>query len=74
MTVDIQAGVVNALGFVPKLRALPAAKLTPMPPGQAVVVTDPELPGFTMTVPAGVRIIGWDGLSAPLIEVQRTPK
>jgi len=73
VTVDIQPGVVNALGFVPKLHALPAAKLMPMPPGQAMVVTDPDLPGFTMTIPTGVQIIGWDGQPNSQVAVTAVP-
>jgi len=73
VTVDIQPGVVNALGFVPTLHALPAAKLMPMPPRQAVVVTDPELPGFTLTIPAGVQIIGWDGQPNSQVAVTAVP-
>jgi RHS repeat-associated protein len=44
-----------------------------MPPGQAVVVTDADLPGFTMTVPAGVRIIGWDGQPNSQVAVVAVP-
>ncbi len=78
VTVTIQPGVVNTPGFLPRLRAIPAAKLTPIPPGQAAVVTDPEIPGFTMTIPAGVQIIGWDGqpntqVGVTVIPMDRSP-
>jgi len=78
VTVDIQPGVVNTPGYLPKLRAIPAAKLTPIPPGQETVLTDPEIPGFTMTIPAGVQIIGWDGqpntqVGVTVIPMDRSP-
>jgi len=31
VTVNIQPGVVNTPGYLPKLHAIPAAKLTPIP-------------------------------------------
>jgi RHS repeat-associated protein len=61
ITLDIRQGVVNELGYIPRLGAQPVAKLTPIVPGQATVITDANLPGFKMTIPAGVQVIGWDG-------------
>ena len=61
ITLDIQPGVSNELGYVPRMRGQPVARLTSFVPGQATVITDPDLPGFKMTIPAGVQIIGWDG-------------
>jgi len=37
------------------------------------VVTDPDLPGFTMTIPAGVQIIGWDGQPNTQVAVTAVP-
>ncbi|MBI4489579.1 MAG: IPT/TIG domain-containing protein [Deltaproteobacteria bacterium] len=78
VTLDIQPGVVNTLGFTPRLHAQPTAKLIPIIPGQETVLTDPELPGFKMTIPAGVQIIGWDGkpnsqFSVTAIPIDRSP-
>ena len=61
ITLNIQPGMINELGYTPRLRGQPVAKLIPFVPGQAMVITDPDLPGFKMTIPAGVQIIGWDG-------------
>jgi len=61
VTIDIQATAINELGYVPRLRGHTVAKLISFVPGQATIITDPDLPGFKMTIPAGVRIIGWDG-------------
>ena len=73
VTVTIQPSVVNSLGFIARLRAIPAAKLTPITPGQPAVVTDPELPGFSVTIPSGVSIIGWDGQPNTQIGVTQIP-
>ncbi|MBI3000673.1 MAG: PKD domain-containing protein [Deltaproteobacteria bacterium] len=78
VTLDIQPGVVNTLGFTPRLHAQPVVKLTPITPGQAVVLTDPEIPGFKMTIPTGVQIIGWDGkpntqFSVTAVPIDRSP-
>jgi RHS repeat-associated protein len=78
LTMTITPGVVNPLGFVPRLEAMPATKLVPIVPGQHTVLTDPALPGFQMTIPAGVQIIGWDGypntqVGVTAIAVDRSP-
>ena len=61
ITLDIQPGAINELGYIPRLRGQFTTKLMPIVPGQAAVITDPDLPGFKMSIPAGVEIIGWDG-------------
>ncbi|TMI94970.1 MAG: hypothetical protein E6H01_14670, partial [Bacillati bacterium ANGP1] len=61
LTLTIQSGVVNTLGFTPFLHPTPTSKLMPITAGQTTVLTNPDLPGFKMTIPAGVQIIGWDG-------------
>jgi len=61
ITLDIQSGAINELGFVPRLSGQPVAKLISFVPGQETIITDPDLPGFKMAIPAGVQIIGWDG-------------
>jgi RHS repeat-associated protein len=78
LTVTITAGTVNTLGFTPKLASIPAAKLISIVPSQDTVLTDPDLPGFQMTIPAGVSIIGWDGqpntrVGVVAIPVDRSP-
>ena len=73
ITLDIQPSLVNELGYVPRLRGQPVAKLTPIVPGQATVITDPDLPGFKMTIPAGVQVIGWDGQPNTLFGVTTVP-
>ncbi|HEY7554703.1 MAG TPA: DUF6531 domain-containing protein [Candidatus Binatia bacterium] len=73
ITLDLEPSIVNKLGYIPRLRGQPVAKLTPIVPGQATVITDPDLPGFKMTIPAGVQIIGWDGQPNTLFGVTTVP-
>ena len=73
VTLNIQAGTVNSLGFIPHLIAQAVAKLQPITPGQATVVTDPDLPGFSMTIPSGVSITGWDGQPNTQVSVRQVP-
>ncbi len=78
VTLDIQPNVVNILGFIPHLHAQPVAKLTPITPGQGTVLTHPDVPGFTMTIPPGAEIIGWDGkantrFSVTAVPIDRSP-
>ena len=37
------------------------------------LVTDPDLPGFQMKIPAGATIIGWDGQPNTQLSVRRVP-
>ncbi len=78
VTLDIQPAIVNELGYVPRLRGQPVARLISFVPGEATVITDPDLPGFKMTIPAGVQIIGWDGqpnnqFSVTTVPIDRSP-
>jgi RHS repeat-associated protein len=78
ITLNIRPGVINELGYTPRLRGQPVAKLIPFVPGQPTVITDPDLPGFKMTIPAGVQIIGWDGqpnnqFGVTTVPVDRSP-
>jgi RHS repeat-associated protein len=73
LTLTIQPGVVTPLGFTPRLQAQPVASLTPILSGQATVLAPPDLPGFRMTIPAGVQVIGWDGQPNTQVSVQAVP-
>jgi hypothetical protein len=61
VTVTIEPGQVNRLGYTPHLHAQPVGRTVPLVPGQATTVSDPEIPGFIVQIPQGVSIIGWDG-------------
>jgi hypothetical protein len=73
LTLTIEPGVVNPLGFTPHLTPQPTARLIPITPGQDTVLTEPTIPGFRMTIPAGVQIIGWDGQANTQVGVTAVP-
>ncbi|HEX9138074.1 MAG TPA: DUF6531 domain-containing protein, partial [Nitrospirota bacterium] len=78
VSLNIQPGAINEIGYVPRLHGQPVANLIPIVPGQASVITVPDLPGFKMTIPAGVQIIGWDGqpntqFSVTTVPIDRSP-
>jgi RHS repeat-associated protein len=78
VTFNVQPGVINELGYVPRLHGQSVANLIPIVPGQASVITVPDLPGFKMTIPVGVQIIGWDGqpntqFSVTAVPIDRSP-
>lgn len=78
VTVAIQPGIVNSLGFIPHLAPQPATQPLPVAPVIATPVTFPDVPDLTLTIPAGVRILGWDGqantqIGARLVPVDRSP-
>ncbi|MGH9783994.1 MAG: DUF6531 domain-containing protein, partial [Terriglobia bacterium] len=72
--VTILAGQANILGFIPKLHFQKTTGLVDIS-NSAVqrTVTDPELPGFMMTIPAGATITGWDGQPNTQISIRRVP-
>lgn len=73
VTVDLQPGVVNALGFTPRLHAQKRARLQPIQVAQTTVIKEADIPGFAMTIPAGVQIIGWDGQPNTKVTVTAIP-
>ncbi|MGH7205793.1 MAG: DUF6531 domain-containing protein [Nitrospiraceae bacterium] len=72
--VTIVAGQANTLGFTPKLHFQKTTGLVDIS-NTAVqrVVTDPDIPGFQMTIPAGATITGWDGQPNTQISIRRVP-
>lgn len=73
VTVTVQPGQVTPLGFTPHLHAQPVTRTAPVTPGQATTVSDPAIPGFTVQIPAGVTIIGWDGQPNTQIGMRLVP-
>jgi hypothetical protein len=61
VTVNIQAGLVNTLGYTPHLMAQPRGRTIPILSGQETVLAPAEIPGLEVRIPAGTTIIGWDG-------------
>ncbi len=73
VTVLIQPGAVNGLGFVPHLHAQPPTQPLPVAPATATPITFASVPDFQLTIPAGVTIVGWDGQVNTQIGVRLVP-
>lgn len=46
-------------------------RFTSIVPGQAAAVTDAEIPDFSLNIPAGATIFGWDGQAVTKINVRK---
>src|SRR5688572_12774678 len=73
INVTILDGVVNQLPFTPFLHAQKDQNFTQINPSQDTIVTDPELPGVTLRIPAGTQIIGWDGQANEKVSIRAVP-
>jgi hypothetical protein len=73
VTVTIQPGIVNTLGFTVYLHAQPVTQSLPVAPGVATPIAFANLPDFQVTIPAGVQIIGWDGQPNTQMGVRAVP-
>jgi len=77
--VTIVAGQANTLGFVPHLHFQKTTGMVDISnSGVERIVTEPELFGFQMRIPAGATITGWDGqvntqISVRAVPMDRTP-
>ena len=72
--VTIVAGQANALSFVPHLHFQKTTGMVDISnTGVERIVTDVDLPGFQMRIPAGATIIGWDGQPNTQLSVRRVP-
>ncbi|MBH0199887.1 MAG: hypothetical protein HP497_10800 [Nitrospira sp.] len=72
--VTIVANQANAMSFVPHLHFQKTTGMVDI--SNAAVerlVTDPEMLGFQMKIPAGAQIIGWDNQPNTQISVRRVP-
>jgi hypothetical protein len=73
VTLNVQPGLVNSVGFVPHLHAQPVTQPLPVAPSVATPITFANVPDFQVTIPAGVQIIGWDGQPNTQIGVRPVP-
>jgi len=73
ITVDIQADDVNFLPFQPYFHRQKNYNFAQINPAADTMLTDPEAPGFEMRIPAGVDIVGWDGLRNVKVSVRTVP-
>jgi len=72
MPVMIVAGQDNKVltSFVGRVDS---TRFTAIVPGQAASVTDADIPNFSLNIPAGVTITGWDGQPVTKINVRKVP-
>jgi len=68
--VTITANQANILSYPVYLHEV-SLNYFPLVPGQATVIEPPDIPDFTMLVPAGTTIMGWD--SQPNTKISITP-
>jgi RHS repeat-associated protein len=72
MPVMIAAGQDNKV-LTSYIGRVDATKFTAIVPGQAASVTDADIPNFSLNIPAGVTIIGWDGQPVTKVNVRKVP-
>lgn len=72
MPVMILAGQDNKV-LTSYVGRIDAARFTSIVPGQPASVTDPDIPNFSLNVPAGATIFGWDGQPVTKINVRKVP-
>lgn len=68
--VTIIAGQDNKLPYFIYLHEANTKTFTPINSSLDTIVRDPAFPDFEMRIPAGVQIIGWDGLPNEKVSVQ----
>ena len=70
--VTIVASQANAMTFVPHLHFQKTTGMVDISnTGVERIVTDPDVPGFQMNLPAGAQIIGWDGQPNTQVSIRR---
>jgi RHS repeat-associated protein len=73
ITAVLTPGIVNPLGFLVYLHVRPVTQPLPVAPSVATPLTVATAPDLVLTLPAGVRIIGWDGQPNTQIGVRAVP-
>lgn len=48
-------------------------KFTTIVPGQAATVTNPDIPNYSLNIPSGATLIGWDGQPIDKVSVRQVP-
>ena len=70
--VTITPNVANTLSYPVYLHEV-SHEYFPLIPGQATVIQPPDIPDFSMIVPAGTTIMGWDNQPNTRVSVTRVP-
>lgn len=73
VSLTIATGQMNHLPYLPHLHAQKNSDFTPIDPIRETVARDPDLPGVALRVPAGTRIIGWDGQPNEKVSIRTVP-
>jgi len=68
----IQPGVANVVPYQVYLHEV-SQNYFPITPGAQTVISPPEIPDFTMIIPAGTTIMGWDGQPNTKISITPVP-
>ncbi len=72
--VDIVAGTSNVLSYPVYLHEVNTKNFTLLDTSLGdVIVSDPDIPLFELTIPQGTQIIGWDGLPNTKMSIKRVP-
>jgi len=66
----VQPGIANVLPYPVFLHEV-GPNYFPITPGAQTIVAPADIPGFSMMIPAGTTITGWDG--QPNVKVSITP-
>lgn len=70
---EVKANQRNAMPFTPHLHRQKARNFVNINPSKETILTDSEVPGFEMRIPAGVKITGWDGQANKKVSVRTVP-
>lgn len=70
--VTITANQANTLSYPVYLHEV-SQEYFPLIPGQATVVQPPDIPDFSLIIPAGTTIMGWDNQPNTKVSVTRVP-
>ncbi len=72
--VEVTPNINNILPYPVYLHTVNTKNVTSLDTSTAdVIVSDPDIPGFELTIPQGVEIIGWDGQPNTEMSIKRVP-
>ena len=71
--VHLVSGIANRVPYPIYLHEVNTRHVTLLDSTREVIVSDPAIPGFELRIPAGVQIIGWDGLPNTKVSVTAVP-
>ncbi|MEM7828079.1 MAG: carboxypeptidase-like regulatory domain-containing protein [Candidatus Aenigmatarchaeota archaeon] len=72
-TINIEANRINEMPFTIYLHKQKNYNFKEITPDEDTILTDPEVPGFEMRIPKGVKITGWDGKPNKRVSVRTVP-